>query len=81
MAASLLKLSSFIAFLCIALLVSSPNENVEAVLCGRLSGRFIGNCIDSVQCNDTRRTEGAVAGNCLAHGLGFACFCYYNCKK
>ncbi|KAI9078870.1 hypothetical protein K1719_039140 [Acacia pycnantha] len=57
MAASLLKLSSFIVLLCFAFLLSSPNENVEAAFCERLSGRFIGNCVDSLECDAMCQTE------------------------
>ncbi|XP_054813856.1 defensin-like protein 1 [Prosopis cineraria] len=81
MAASLHKLSSFIAFLCLALLLSSPNDNVEARLCRSRNRDFSGICTDSGHGDSVCRSHGAVSGSCHADGLGFACFCDNNCKK
>ncbi|KAI9078899.1 hypothetical protein K1719_039169 [Acacia pycnantha] len=79
MAPSVLKLSSFIAFLCIALLVSSPTENVVEAACGK--DRFIGTCSDGNQCNNACINVGGASGSCQPHGLGFICLCHYNCEK
>ncbi|KEH18166.1 Defensin-like protein [Medicago truncatula] len=78
MASSTPKFYAIFLFLSIALLFST--WEVEAKLCKRYSTEFHAICTDTGICkNACIYLEHAAFGACHRDGLGFACFCYFNC--
>ncbi|KAK9177088.1 hypothetical protein WN944_029111 [Citrus x changshan-huyou] len=52
----------------------------EAALCERRSKTWTGPCFVTEDCDkQCREREGASSGACHRDGLGFACFCFFNC--
>ncbi|WJX91899.1 hypothetical protein P8452_73617 [Trifolium repens] len=79
MASSSPKLYTIFMFLTLALLLFSTSE-VEANICQRQSKTFSGPCLDNGSCkSQCINVEHATFGACHHKGIGFACFCYFNC--
>ncbi|XP_073276088.1 defensin-like protein 1 [Primulina huaijiensis] len=72
----------FAVFFCFILLASNEMQRAEAAikLCSRLSQTWTGICFKTENCNKQCRSwERAQHGACHRRGIGFACFCYFNC--
>ncbi|OMO75638.1 Knottin [Corchorus olitorius] len=82
MAKSLSSFATFLALLCLFFLLSTPNEMkmAEAKICEKRSQTWSGWCGNSSHCDrQCKNWENARHGSCHADGLGWACFCYFNC--
>ncbi|WJX86178.1 hypothetical protein P8452_68525 [Trifolium repens] len=79
MASSADKFYTFFVLLSLALLLLSTRE-VQGNLCQRPSITWSGPCLETANCKDQCiSVEHATFGACHRDGLGFSCFCYFNC--
>ncbi|CAL5195490.1 unnamed protein product [Lathyrus oleraceus] len=79
MASSTRQFFAIFLSLSLALLLFFTPE-AQGNLCQRPSETWSGPCLDTANCKDQCISiEHATFGACHRDGLGFACFCYFNC--
>ncbi|KEH18159.1 Defensin-like protein [Medicago truncatula] len=80
MASSALKYYTFFLFFILALILLSTLE-VQGNTCQRKSKTWSGPCLNTANCKNQciSKEPPATFGACHRDGIGFACFCYFNC--